>query len=466
MSTITFYAASRRVAGNWLRKAFIITCIWIVAACQSSKDPDVASPSNTVDKTDASVAVQWMDLFLDVERYAPGYRPPVAARTVGYMGLAAYETVIPASTEYQSIASRFTGLTIPKPITGKSYRWDVAVNETYYAMMKSFFPHVVDADKAKIEALYKKLNVFTGDADELSRSKAFGQAMAEAVFAYSKTDVAGHEAYLRNQPTDYVPPTGVGKWQPTAPDFSRALLPYWGKVRTFVASESEKLAKVPLTYGTAITTPIFAQGLEIYTTTTPLSYEQQWIAEFWSDDVYKLTFEPAGRWLAIAQQVIKKENVSLQKAVYTYAKVGMGLSDSGVACWNSKYVYNVERPISYIQRTIDPNWRPKLNNPIASLTGVTPPFPAYPSGHSTFGGVAAEILTDIYGATYAMTDRCHEGRTEFNGKPRSFNNFYEMATENAYSRIPLGVHYRMDCDEGLRMGYAIGRHVNQLNWKK
>ena len=465
MSTFT-RPASQWVAGKLLKKAFIVGCVWIVAACQSNKNSDVVTPSNTVDKTDASVAVQWMDLFLDVERYAPGYRPPVAARTLGYMGLAAYETVIPASTEYKSIASNFTGLTIPKIQTGKSYRWEVAVNETYHSLMKSFFPHVVDADKAKIEDLYKKLNAFTGDADEIARSKAFGQAMADAVFAYSKTDVAGDAGYLRNQPTDYVPPTGAGKWQPTAPDFSRALLPYWGKVRTFVASESEKLAKQPLPYGTAVITPLFSQGLEIYSTTTPLSYEQQWIAEFWSDDIYKLTFEPSGRWLAIAQQVIKKENVPLQKAVYTYAKIGIGLSDAGVACWNSKYIYNVERPIAYIQRAIDPKWRPKLNNPITSLTGLTPPFPAYPSGHSTFGGVAAEILTDIYGANYAMTDRCHEGRTEFNGKPRSFNNFYEMATENAYSRIPLGVHYRMDCDEGLRMGYAIGRHVNQLNWKQ
>ena len=442
----------------------IVAFLWVAAACQSSKD-DVAPTPVTV-TTDASVAIQWMDLFLEVERYAPGYRPPVAARTLGYMGLAAYETVVPNSTEYQSIAARFAGLTIPKPEAGKSYRWEVAVNETYYAMMKNFFPHVVEADKAKIEALYKKLNTFTGDADEISRSKTFGQAMAEAVFAYSKTDAAGHEAYLRNQPADYVAPTGTGKWQPTAPDFSKALLPYWGKVRAFVATQSELLAKPPLPYGTAVITPLFAQGLEIYNTTSPLSYEQQWIAEFWSDDIYKLTFEPAGRWLAIAQQVIKKENVTLQKAVYTYAKLGIGLSDTGLGCWNSKYVYNVERPISYIQRVIDPKWRPKLNNPFTSITGVTPPFPAYPSGHSSFGGVAAEILTDIYGATYAMTDRCHEGRTEFIGKPRAFNNFYEMATENAYSRIPLGVHYRMDCEEGLRMGYAIGRHVNQLNWKK
>ena len=447
-----------------MRSTLFIAFLWVVASCKPTND-DV-TPTPAVATADASVAVQWIDLFLDVERYAPGFRPPVAARALGYINVAAYETVIPGSAEYQSVAPRFAGLTVPKTEVGKSYRWDVAVNETYYAMLKNFFPHVVDADKARIESLYVKLATNAGSADELSRSKKFGQDMAAAVYAYSRTDAAGHEGYLRNQPTDYVPPTGPGKWQPTFPDYSRALLPYWGRVRTFVATESDKLAKPPITYSTSVTSPMYTQGLEVYAATTPLAKEQQWIGEFWSDDIYKLTFEPAGRWFAIAQQVIKTEKPSLQKVVYTYAKLGVGLSDVGVACWNSKYVYNIERPISYIRRTIDTKWQSKLNNPLANVKGVTPPFPAYPSGHSCFGGVAAEILTDIYGSTYAMTDNCHKDRTEFVGTPRSFNNFYEMAQENAISRIPLGVHYRMDCEEGLRMGYVIGRRVNQLAWKK
>lgn len=446
-----------------LSNVLVIAFLWAMTACQPTKDTDV-SPTPTV--TDASVALQWIDLFLTIDRYAPGYRPPVAARTLGYIGLAAYETVVPGSATYQSVASKFAGLTIPKTETGQSYRWDVAVNETYYLMMMKFFPQVVDADKAKIEALYAKLATTTGSADELDRSKKYGQAVANAVFAYSQTDVAGDAAYLRNQPADYVPPTGVGKWQPTAPDFSRALLPYWGKVRTFVASEADKLAKPPLDYSTNIKSTLFAQGLEIYTATTPITKDQQWIGDFWSDDIYKLTFEPAARWVAIAQQVVRQQHAPLDKAVYTYAKLGIGLSDIGVACWNSKYVYNIERPITYIRRTIDPTWRTRLNNPIVIQEGITPPFPAYPSGHSCFGAVSAEILTNIYGASYAMIDSCHVGRTEFNGTPRSFNNFYEMAQENAYSRVLLGVHYRMDCEEGLRMGYAIGRKVNQLAWTK
>ncbi len=455
------------VARSTSRFVCFVLCtafVGLMAACQPGRDAVV--PATTPLATDATVAFEWMNLFLDVERNAPGYRPPVAARALGYINLAAYEAVVPGQAEYRSVATRFPGLTVPKLEGGKSYRPDVAVNETYYAMLTNFFPHVAEVDKARMTNLHRKWGISNGTVDEVARSKAFGQAVAAAVLAYAQTDRAGHEAYLRNQPTDYVPSTGPGQWQPTFPDYSRALLPDWGKVRTFVANENDKLARPPVAYSTGLTSPMYAQGLEVYATTTPLLKEQQWIGEFWSDDIYKLTFEPAGRWLAIAQQVIAAENVSLPKAVYTYAKLGIGLSDVGVACWYSKYLYNVERPVSYIRRTIDAHWQSKLNNPLTNVQGLTPPFPAYPSGHSCFGGVAAEILTDIYGANHAMTDRCHEGRTEFLGMPRSFNNFYEMAQENAYSRIALGVHYRMDCEEGLRMGYAIGRKVNQLPWTK
>ena len=442
---------------------FVAFLLFLVSSCKTNQEQN---PSEQINNVDATVANEWMDNFLNVERYAPGFRPPVAARSLGFINLAAYESIVPSSSVYKSVAPNFQGLTIPVRETGKTYDDKAIVNEVYYQMMKNFFPHVLDEYNTLIETQYKKFDASKINADDLARSKKYGQAVAKAVFDFSLTDALGSKGYLNNQPTDYVPPTGAGKWKPSFPDFGKALLPYWGKTRTFVITEAEKLSPPPIAYSTSVSSPFFFQAFEVHQTTTPLSYEGQWIGEFWSDDIYKLTFEPSGRWIAIAAQVIKKEKVPLEKAIYTYAKVSIGLSDAGVACWNSKFVYNLERPEAFIRREINPTWVSKLNNPIAKVNGVTPPFPAYPSGHSTFGGVAAEVLNEIYGKNYAMTDNCHEGRTEFIGKPRSFKSFDDMATENAYSRIPLGVHYRMDCSEGLRMGYQVGKAVNRLNWKK
>ena len=82
------------------------------------------------------------------------------------------------------------------------------------------------------------------------------------------------------------------------------------------------------------------------------------------------------------------------------------------------------------------------------------------------GGAGAEILGDVFGYAYAMTDKCHENRTEFEGVPRSFGSFFEMAQENGWSRVPLGVHFRMDSEQGLLLGYRAGRAVNRLPWKR
>ena len=55
---------------------------------------------------------------------------------------------------------------------------------------------------------------------------------------------------------------------------------------------------------------------------------------------------------------------------------------------------------------------------------------------------------------------------EFRGDPRTFTSFEELAAENGYSRVPLGVHIEIDCTEGLRLGYEIADAVNQHNVKQ
>ena len=190
------------------------------------------------------------------------------------------------------------------------------------------------------------------------------------------------------------------------------------------------------------------------------------MGEFWSDDLVNLTFSPGVRFLAIGNQVLDREKSNLETAVWMTALVGTSCNDAGVACWYSKYYYNVERPESYIKRLIDPSWEPNLYNPLTGDEGMTPSFPAYPSGHSTMGAAGAEALGYIFGYSYGMTDNCHRNRTEFEGTPRTFSSFEEMALESAWSRVPLGVHFRMDSEEGVRFGKDIGRAVHRLPWKK
>ena len=458
-----------------LRGLFVLSMASVILTTGCKKeDQDVTNEiSARADSYNAKVPFVWGELFLEIDRYSPGYRPPAAARMLAYTGLAVYETTLPGMPENRSLEYQFPGLDIPAADPNLEYHWPTAVNAAFATCYRSFYPHVSNFYKGRIddteESIYDEFRSQV-DQDVLDRSAAFGKAVAEAVFQYSATDAVGHEAFLNPHPTDYNPPVdgpnGEKYWQPSWPDYTRALFPYWGNVRPFALKPSDKIARPPLAWSEDPNSMFYNQAKEVQLWVNNATYEDRWIAEFWSDDIFELTFEPAARLLAIANQVMLEDEVSLATGVELYAKMGMALCDVGIAIWNSKYLYNVERPISYVRRVLEPNWKTLLNNPISKQYGVSPPFPAYPSGHSGFGGAGAAILADVFGNTRGFVDRCHQNRTEFIGTPRAYNNFMEMGVENAYSRMPLGVHYRMDCDEGLRLGYLAARRVIEMPWKK
>ncbi len=457
---------------NHLFWAITMALAIFVAGCKNDPEIDIDDSASLAASYDAKVPYEWNGLFLEIDRFSPGYRPPAAARMLAYTGLAAYEAAVNGMPKFNSMEPSFPGLPLPDIDPSKEYHWPAAVNAAYGEMFRYFYPHVDQRFITQINALENKLqSEFTGKTslEVISRSIVYGKAVAQAVTRWSETDTEGHEAFRRPRPASYNPPVegpnGEQLWQPTFPDYTRALFPYWGQVRAFALREEDKIARPPLPWSEDPYSQFYNQAKEVKLWVDNATEEDRWIAEFWSDDIFELTFEPAGRLVALANQMVAEEKVSLEQAVELYAKMGMALCDVGIAVWHSKYLYNVERPVQYIRRVIDPNWKTILNNPIANVIGMSPEFPAYPSGHSGFGGAGGAILTHIFG-THALTDRCHEKRTEFLGMPRSFNNPIEAGVENAYSRLPLGVHYRMDCDEGLRMGYLAAQRVTQLPWKK
>ncbi len=449
----------------------------LLSSCSEDKLPvidDISSSAiRPTEQFTANLALKWNELFLEVERFSEGYRPPVSARASAYVNLAAYEAAYPGMQDkYRSFGNYYEGLDLPEFAFLGDIHYPTAINAAYETSLRHFFPTAPATQLFKIVELANSFNEEYKSQlpiEVFVRSRKFGREVADAVFKWSSTDVEGHNAYTRNNDASYIPPAGTGKWKPTFPDFSPALLPRWGRVRTFAADTRDIVAD-PLPYSDSPSSEIYQQAKRVELLVNEVKAnkkpEDRWIADFWSDDCPILTFTPAGRWVAIANQVVVKEKPNLAKAIETYAKVGMALCDAGIRCWHEKYRFNYERPIDYVRRVMgDQNWNTVMC-PDGSGNYFTPPFPAYPSGHATFGAAAAIVLADLYGDTYKMIDRCHEGRTEFISAPRAFNSFFAMAEENAYSRIPLGVHFEMDAVEGLNLGYGVGSKVNALPWRK
>lgn len=456
---------------------------------QSCKDVKVEQSRLLVKQFDNSVLLRWNDIFLQLDRYAVGYRPGPVPHALGYLGFTAYEAVVPAMPEYNSLTNLYPGLQIPSFDEDLEYHWPTVINEAYAYLMKRFFFHMENEYSdlfQKIEQTRIQLNAeYAAQAtpEVLQRSADRGLAVAAAIYDWEKSDQAAHNAFLNPQPP-YNAPAGPGYWAPTIPDFVKGMFPFWGQVRTFALSEEEQLARPPIPYSENPGSFFYAQGLEVYARVKnikengPGAYEERWLGEFWSDDILGLTFSPPARLIAVANQVAAQENLNLEETVDLYAKMGMALNDISVAVWQSKYIYNLERPVSYIRRVISTqypdaaDWTTILNNPTSGFQGITPAFPAYPSGHSGFGGAGGKILSAFFEynsqhpGTYVFTDKCHISRSEFNGTPRTLASFSDLAKEDAYSRIPLGVHFRMDCDEGIRLGELAAQRVLELPWKK
>jgi membrane-associated phospholipid phosphatase len=277
-----------------------------------------------------------------------------------------------------------------------------------------------------------------------------------AIMTWARTD-GGHEAWgpLRRDRANYVPPSGTGQWSATPPAFAAPLLPYWGSNRPFVLKTgAECPAPPPPPYSEEPGSAFFKQGEEVYRIATAATQEQRQFALYWADDPGK-TPTPAGHWVHIAGDVLKARKASLADAAEAYARLNLAMSDAFVACWHSKYQVNLLRPVTYVQLVIDSNWVPQLMH--------TPPFPEYPSGHSTQSSAAAGVLSAIFGAATPFTDNAHNDR---GWGPRTFKSFRAAADEAGLSRLYAGIHYRVAVDGGKAQGDCVARQAMGLQMKR
>lgn len=445
-------------------RGLIVTLL--VAAIALGCDDDPAAPPTEYPEAaafNADVAFAWGELALSLTKGSPGFSPPVASRAFGYLGLAFYEALVPGIPHHQTLAGQLNGLQpLPEAESGAKYHWPSVANATLARMARYLYANTTIPLKARIDSVENAFEAqfaadLSGDDDGghiQARSIARGQSVADAIFIYSLND-GGHEGYTRNFPTSYVPPDGPGLWVPTGPLFQRALQPYWGSNRPFVLPTGDPNATCepgpPPAYDTTTTSAFYLEANEVYVTKNSLTAEQNDIALFWADDPVA-TATPPGHSLSILLQVCELEGKDLAFAAEAFVKVGIAVSDAFLACWQTKYEYNLLRPITYILANIDANWTPLI---------ATPPFPEYTSGHSAQSGAAFAVLEELFGASYGFTDHTHDGRGY---APRTFASFDAAAEEVAISRVYAGIHYRAAIEKGIAQGRCVAAHVSGLQF--
>ncbi len=442
----------------------LLTLTFLVSCSDDDSTIETNSPEVNAALAQEVIGI-WNDLWIDADRYAAGMRPTATARSLAYIHLAAYETGIPQMQGYLSNASRLDELTIDSSEYTSEVNIALALNSCYARVM-DYFMYTLSEEISSGMTVLENANDIELEVglttSEINASKNWGRYVADQVIAYSQTDTAALGQINDPQPLSYVPEEGEGYWTFSA-DPERALFPYWESVRTFVISPEETSTVPPLVYSNEVGTDYYAEMMETYTLNNEAreqDNENLWIAEFWSDDVEGLMISPPGRQFSIARQLTQHYSLGYEETLFLYLKLGFALNDAAVSTWADKYHHMVMRPSVFIKDYIDPDYQTNLYR---FIDWPNPSFPGYPSGHSAFASSAAGVFIGQFGDATDFTDRTHAGRTEFRGSPRQFTSFSQMASENGYSRIPLGVHIRMDCDEGLRLGYEVSDAVNTLD---
>ncbi len=433
---------------------------------------DSIAESEVSDDT-TSLILAWSSLWVYLDQYTVNMRPNTVTRSLAYIHLTGYETAIPFMDNYTSNTNRFNNFNINEDVYENNVNLELALNTAYALAIDHFMINLDAGYRQTISELQDELEEELSEGlsdDAIENSERWGSHVAQRVIDYSETDNDGEEQIVNQTPNDYDAPVGIGLW--AAGDNENAWFPYWREVRTFAISPEQSSSidfESVLEYSTNQNSDYYSQMNDVYEATVNAANnndEDLWIAEFWADDVEGLMISPPGRHFSIANQLIVQNDLEFEGALELLLKLGFAVNDAAVSAWDDKYTYNIQRPSTYIRQVIDADFTTNLSR---FIDGINPAFPSYPSGHATFAGAAAGVFIDFFETdNISFTDDTYTNATgiTFNGTARSFNSFSEMATENAYSRVPLGVHIEQDAIEGLRLGYEVADAINSLNLQR
>ena len=459
-----------------------------------------------------SIVTQWNDVAIQAVRDT-GFAPTKTARALAILNTCMYD----AWATYDSQAKR-TQLNISRITNssnvGQSQSQTEAMSYAAYECLVDLFPGkdlTAYVDPTQDSDFYDLLTTLVNTAKYshgVSTPAGVGHAAASAVLGYRYDDGSNQHGNVfkqcepREQVTTpysdytcYTPqnaPLTVNTtstfdrhfnpdhWQPLIVGSNAPqgfLTPQWRLVTPYALSSGDQLRNTlegPAPYPSEA---YEKQAQEILNFSLNLNDQRKAIVEYWMNGPKSET--PPGHWVLFAKFISDRDGNDLNKDIKMYFALTNAMLDASIAAWDAKFAFDYVRPISairflfngqtihYWNGTTDAgNWMPYQTSNV-----VTPAFPEYVSGHSTFSFAAAETLKLFTGSdkfdnevTIPAGSSSVEPDKEVpsNDIKLHWNTFTAAATEAGISRRYGGIHFK----DGDLQGRKLGKAIADIAWKK
>ena len=449
------------------------------------------------------VILKWDEQMLNTIRAYPAQTgPTITSRALGVLHTATYD----AWAAYDPVAkvTRPDGPTQQPKTSNTIANKSKAISFAAYQTLLDLFPDATYPAKPPHTSPSVLMASLGYDPADTSAPAMVGKKAATAVLNYRHADGS-------NQLNGYADTTGytpvnqwnnvVDKWhwQPlctltgagaaagkppkpadgncVGPNYAiqKATTPQWARTTPFAAPVAQYKVTGPRKNqdGSNSTADI----VRAYEDTSNLDDVKKSTAEYWADGPN--TEFPPGHTALFAQALSRRNGYSLDQNVKLFFALGNAEMDAGLAAWVQKFKYDYVRPITgireYYKGQMITSWLGPNKGyglvpaedwmPYQQLNVVTPPFPEYVSGHSTFTASGNVVLTSYFGDTFGAYVTIPAGSSKFEANTPATDvtlywpTFTAAADDAGLSRRYGGIHFYSGDYDGRMLGNLTGRAV-------
>jgi hypothetical protein len=471
----------------------------VPAAAQSE---NASSSAQRNQRATRDAIFKWHEEMLETHKrsatpgQAPGQNGGPLRTTRGFAmtQIAVFDAVNAFGGKYQSYNS------IPAAERGASI--EVAIAYAAHDVLAA----VWDGQSARLaQVLADDLAAINASPSALAKGRTVGQAAAAAILADRVNDGSqigevnfggGGQTATGNIDFngDLVNAGVIGtlKWRPDPETAANqlALGANWAAVKPFALQNGAQFRANPFPApGTTAYRNMYndvkAIGASQDTAGTTSTARTRFIGNYWGYEGTPELGVPPRLYAQIAVELANRGRVNnpLELARY-FAFVHIGMADAGIAVWDTKYFYNIGRPVTVIREddgdaatTADPAWTPfgisRAN--LATYARQTPPFPAYSSGHAAFGSAMFEAARGFMPdrTSFTFVSQEYDGVTldPVDGQvrplvPVRYRSLSEAEIENGRSRVFNGSHWQPDSTVGIQQAQQTVQYARATLFRK